>query len=378
MVDKNSTMFESKFLKTVLLAGVIVGGIWLLVNRDRLSEPGDVLTLAKDTISDWTSSGSNQIAPEQALNPYAQANLEGQPDSPTGANTGADLSPSKTPAQLTSHARPVGQVQGVIRVASFKMNPKVTELRSFEPIDLVAEICRQYDVVVLQNLDRNNSTWLKSVTDQMNLKGAVATQGRPALSNGSRADYVSITDRIQRTGEFQTAMIYNRQTIQLDQSRWYVVNDPDEVFSVDPMVAWFRAIGTSPQNAFTFSLASVEIEPSRTDVELLQLGLLIRAIRSDGRGEDDVVLVGDFQADDRGFESIRHQAGLAWVVSRRSTSVQTDRQSDNIVFSEPATAEFTGRGGVVEFQQQYRLQTADALSVSEHLPVWAEFTVDEK
>ena len=367
-------MFESKFLKTVLLAGVIVGGIWLLVNRDQLSEPGDVLTLAKDTISNWTSSGTTEVDAENSTNAYPTPSDSGQPY----PEAGTDLSAKRTPAQLASHARPIGQVQGVIRVASFKMNPKVTELRSFEPIDLLAEICRQYDVVVLQNLDRNNSTWLKTVTDQMNLKGAVATQGRPVLPNGNRADYVSITDRMLRTGEFQTAMIYNRQTVHLDQSRWYVVNDPDEVFTVDPMVAWFRAIGTSPQNAFTFSLASVEIEPSRTDVELLQLGLLIRAIRSDGRGEDDVVLVGDFQADDRGFESIRHQAGLAWVVSRRSTSVQSDRQSDNIVFSEPATAEFTGRGGVVEFQQLYRLQTADALSVSEHLPVWAEFTVDEK
>ena len=146
----------------------------------------------------------------------------------------------------------------------------------------------------------------------------------------------------------------------------------------DPMVAWFRALGPQPQQAFTFSLASINIQETRPDLELNQLGFLVRAIRSDGRGEDDVILVGDFQSDDRGLEVIRRQAGFSWVVSRQPTTVAGDRQFDNVMFSEPATSEFTGRGGVVEFHQLYQLQVSDALAVSERLPVWAEFSTEEK
>lgn len=379
LVDTCSIMFESKFLKTVLLAGFIVGGIWLLANRDKLESPTDALTLAQETFGQLTDSVIPPADPA-TTNPNPNS---GYPTPVIPASVVTDSSTNTTttkPAtRLPSQVRPQNApTTGVIRVASFRLNNRVTQIRSFEPIHMMAEICRQYDVVVLQNIDRNNSTWLKSITDQMNVQGAVATQNRPPLPNGARSDYVSISDRTKRTDRTQTAMIYNRETIQLDQSRWYVVNDPDEVFEHDPMVAWFRAIGPEPQSAFTFSLASVEINQERPDQELLQLGLLMRAIRSDGRGEDDVILVGDFQSDDRGLDAIRHQAGLAWVVSRQPTTVAGDRQFDNIVFSESTTMEFTGRGGVIEFHRQFNLQSADALAVSERLPIWAEFSTYEK
>ncbi|MEL7498449.1 MAG: hypothetical protein AAFN77_12630 [Planctomycetota bacterium] len=362
-------MFESKFLKTVLLAAVIVGGIWLLANRDQLSQPDDVMELVSDKWNQWTS-GSD----EQPTDPNQP--LPTRPDAVAAPGT-TTQSQQRVPSQFASHRQPAGRVQGVIRIASFRLNPNVAHLRSFEPIHMMSEICRQYDIVVLQNIDRNDSTWLKSVTDQMNIAGAVGTKNRPALPNGKLADYVYITDRSKRDGRSQTAMIYNEETVQLDQSRWYLVDDPDQVFQVNPMVAWFRALGAAPENQFTFNVVSVEIDSLRPDKELVQLGLLMRAVRNDGRGEDDVIIVGDFQTDDRGLEVVRNQAGLAWIVSRQATTVKGDRQFDNIVFSEPATLEFTGRGGVVEFHNLFGLQLTDALSVSDRLPVWAEFSIEE-
>lgn len=369
LVDKRTTMFESKFLKTVLLAAVIVGGIWLLANRDQLSQPDDVMELVSDKWNQWTS-GSD----EQPTDPNQP--LPTRPDAVAAPGT-TTQSQQRVPSQFASHRQPAGRVQGVIRIASFRLNPNVAHLRSFEPIHMMSEICRQYDIVVLQNIDRNDSTWLKSVTDQMNIAGAVGTKNRPALPNGKLADYVYITDRSKRDGRSQTAMIYNEETVQLDQSRWYLVDDPDQVFQVNPMVAWFRALGAAPENQFTFNVVSVEIDSLRPDKELVQLGLLMRAVRNDGRGEDDVIIVGDFQTDDRGLEVVRNQAGLAWIVSRQATTVKGDRQFDNIVFSEPATLEFTGRGGVVEFHNLFGLQLTDALSVSDRLPVWAEFSIEE-
>ena len=355
-------MFDSKFLKSLVLGTVIVGGIWLLVNRDQLNEPADVIELAKNTLG-WQ---------ETTTEPF-----------PLESENSSTVQPSsyirqpQIPVHTVSRQRTIGKIDGVIRIASFRLNPSLTQLQSFEPIHLMAEICRQYDIVVLQNLDRGDMVWLKALTDQMNTAGAVSTENRPVLDNGNRADYQYISDRTRRKGMTQTAMIFNRETIQLDHSRWYSIDDPENVFQIDPMVAWFRALGAEPHLQFTFSLASVEIDPKRPDKELPQLGLLIRAIRNDGRGEDDVILAGDFQSDDRGLDFIRNQAGLAWVVSRRPTTIYGDRQLDNIVFSEPATTEFTGRGGVIEFHRNYNLQMSDALSISDRLPIWAEFSIEE-
>lgn len=368
-------MFESKFLKTVLLAAFIVGGIWLLVNREKLNEPSDVISLAKDTLSDWVPAANNE---ESSPNPTPD-----QFKTDASSNQANSMLPSYstgqgTPVQNANFRKPSQPVDGAIRIGSFRVQSNIAQLRSHEPIRLVAELGRQYDIFVIHNLDRNNSTWVKAVIDEMNRAGAVATRNRPALSNGDRAAYHSVSDRTRREGETQTAMIFNRETVQLDQSGFYIVEDPDDVFEHDPMVAWFRALGPNPQMAFTFSLASIDIQKTRPDLELNQLGFLVRAIRSDGRGEDDVILVGDFQSDDRGLEVIRRQAGFSWVVSRQPTTVTGDRQFDNVMFSEPATSEFTGRGGAVEFHRLYQLKANDALAVSERLPVWAEFSTIEK
>jgi hypothetical protein len=47
---------------------------------------------------------------------------------------------------------------------------------------------------------------------------------------------------------------------------------------------------------------------------------------------------------------------------------------DNIVFDRKATPEFTGRWGVVDLQKEFGLSEKAALEVSDHCPVWAEFS----
>ena len=50
---------------------------------------------------------------------------------------------------------------------------------------------------------------------------------------------------------------------------------------------------------------------------------------------------------------------------------------DSIIFDGRATTEFTGRWGVVDLMQEFRLRRQAALEVSDHCPVWAEFSVYE-
>lgn len=341
---------NAKLIKTLLLAMVIVGGCWLLANRDQIQSPGDLVEMTTGNLSEWG---------EQLTEMVPEFGTDTVP-----SEEPSDTSNASAPSLLTGHARDAG----TIRVASFQLNPDVTQIRLREPIDLVAEICRHFDVVFLQNLDRNETTWIKSVIDSMNRSGQ---------ANETRNDYIAISDRSQRDSPRQTVLVFNRQTVQLDHSKWYVVNDPERMLSRPPMVAWFRALGAPSEQAFTFTVADIQLDPQRSHQELGQLGTLIKAIGNDGRNEDDVLLIGDFQNDDRGLTSVRNQAGLAWVINNQPTTVDGRRQLDNLLFREIATNEFTGRGGVFDFASYYQLSAQDAAAVARHFPVWAEFSIFE-
>ncbi len=50
---------------------------------------------------------------------------------------------------------------------------------------------------------------------------------------------------------------------------------------------------------------------------------------------------------------------------------------DEILFSGPATVEFNGKVGVYDFLRQHNLSLEQALEVSDHLLIWAEFSAIE-
>ncbi len=374
-------MGKSRFFRTLLLAAVIVGGIWALVHRDQIRRPADAFRLLRAQIGSVFPAGSDRVVYTQ---PDPLAQNRDRPNIQSSGYPNYQRQSAQLPNYSQSALKPFNaqqvanpQTGGVVRLAVFKLNEKAPYLKSDEPVRLVAEICRQYDVVTLQNISRTDTTWIKRVTDLMNQMGSVGTQHQLLAGQRRRSSYVAISDRSRRSGRTQTVIIFNQQTVQLDHSKWYVVDDPDGMFKHDPMVAWFRCLGAPAEQAFTFTLACLEIDNEQPAKELQQLGTLMRAIRTDGRGEDDVIFVGDFQADDRGLGAIRHQAGLSWVLSNRFTNVQQNRQFDNIVFSETPTTEFTGRGGVINFIQKYGLQYADGLALAQRLPIWAEFSIYE-
>ena len=64
---------------------------------------------------------------------------------------------------------------------------------------------------------------------------------------------------------------------------------------------------------------------------------------------------------------------MAWAVVGIPTNTRGTRGYDNLLFDRLATVEYLGKSGVIDLQSQYKLTRAEALEVSDHLPVWAEF-----
>ena len=90
-----------------------------------------------------------------------------------------------------------------------------------------------------------------------------------------------------------------------------------------------------------------------------------------------MILLGDFQADDEHLGPISKMAGMAIAVTKTPTNPDQTKQWDNLVFDAQTTKEFTGRSGTLNLMRQYNLSLQEALEVSDHLPVWAEFNIHE-
>ena len=77
------------------------------------------------------------------------------------------------------------------------------------------------------------------------------------------------------------------------------------------------------------------------------------------------------------FDQLGQVPGIAWAVTGITTNTRKNKMYDNILFSRVATTEYTGRWGVVDIQSVFGLTPDQALEVSDHFPVWAEFRIWE-
>ena len=63
---------------------------------------------------------------------------------------------------------------------------------------------------------------------------------------------------------------------------------------------------------------------------------------------------------------------LSWSVEGVPTNTRRTKTYDNLLFSSAKTTEYTGDG--VFDMERTRNHLAEALRVSDHMPVWAEFS----
>lgn len=252
-----------------------------------------------------------------------------------------------------------------IRVASFNIQVfGVDKMADVQVVELLARIVRQFDVVAIQEIRSQDQDLLRRFVQQVN-------------AEGRSFNYV-IGPRLGNTdSKEQYAFVYDQASIEIDRSQLYTLTDPDNLLHREPLVGWFRARGPAPDQAFTFTLVNIHTDPDVAQEELNVLDDAFLVIRDDGRGEDDVILLGDLNADDQHLGELGMLSGIQAAIQGAPTNTRKTAQYDNIVFHSPATPEFTGRAGVFDFMREYNLTMDAALKVSDHLPVWAEFSVFE-
>lgn len=260
---------------------------------------------------------------------------------------------------------PAFQPGETIKIASFNIQVfGQSKLSKPKVMEILARLVREFDVIAIQEIRSLDQDVMPRFIELIN-------------AAGRNYDFV-IGPRIGDTSsKEQYAYVFDRQTIEVDRTFLYTVNDPDNLLHREPLVGWFRARGPSVDEAFTFTLINVHTDPDIVATEMSVMDDVYRVVRDDGRNEDDVIILGDFNADSEHLGELGQVPGMTWAIAGIPTNVRRTEQYDNIIFHRDATKEFVGRSGVVDFMRDYNLSTEEALEVSDHLPVWAEFSIYE-
>lgn len=265
-------------------------------------------------------------------------------------------------------APPAGMV-APIRIASFHLgrfdeakwaNPRVREV--------LMRLIPRFDLLAVQGIRGKNRGALIRMVEQLN--AIVGPSGRVY-------DFAVCPTQNRDALEHYSAFLFDRNRIEVDRSTVHFVEDRLGRFRTKPLVGSFRARGPDPSEAFTFTLINVETDPEHTAAELELLAAAYRAVRDLRPDEDDLILLGDLQCDDHHLGPLDKLLGVAPLVSGVPSTVRGTQLLDNILLDRQATREFTGRVEVVDLLREFELTMPAATAISDHLPIWAEFSAYE-
>ncbi len=251
-----------------------------------------------------------------------------------------------------------------IKIASYNIQVfGKSKIDKPEVMNILANVARRFDVVAIQEVRSVDQTILPRFVDLINAEGA-------------KYDYV-IGPRLGRTSsKEQYAFVYDTTRVELDQGSVYTVDDSQDFLHREPLVARFRVRGSPAEEAFTFQLVNIHTDPDETDIELDALADVFVAIQR-AATEDDVILLGDLNVDEYHLGRLGQLPGIANAISGTTTNTRRNKMYDNLVFDGRHTGEFTGRTGVLDLMVEFGLSEDEALKVSDHFPVWAEFSALE-
>jgi hypothetical protein len=258
-----------------------------------------------------------------------------------------------------------------IRIASFDVESfGLAKLGKPATMKSLCEVLRRFDLTAIQEIRSPRDDIMPRLIEQLNAPGAAGTASR-------HFDYVIGPRRGHGSGKEQLAFVFDSATIEVDRTSVYTVDDPGHRLSHEPLVAAFRAHNAPIGDAFTFTLVNVHVELGSPASEQEALADTYRAVRDDGRGEDDIIMLGNLSTDDRHLGLLGQLPNIACALTGVATNTRGTKMYDNLLFNRQATVEFTGRAGILDVPRELNLPMSQALELSDHLPIWAEFSVYE-
>jgi deoxyribonuclease-1-like protein len=358
---------KSKFslLMWLIFSGISGGGITGYLKPN--------IPIIGPLIAKFTDTGQNLTAGSGNLLTESANGLLGNQSS--GSYGGSAVTGRLASARQPSNGQQQGAIQpttaagsqgnGNLLIASFNIQV-LGQSKISKPgmKELLAHVIRQFDLVAIQEVRAKADNVIPDLVTTVN-------------SNGSRYNFV-IGPRLGRSNsKEQYTYVFNTNTVEHDPSSVGTVNDPKDLLHREPFVTRFRARTQSPAQAFTFWMVNIHTDPDEVPEEVDALADVFQVMQKARADEDDVILLGDLNASEKQLGRLGKLPGMQWTVSGVTTNTRKNKAYDNIMFQGQATREYTGRWGVYDLERNLGLSREQALQVSDHLPVWAEFRVWE-
>ena len=342
-------------LQVAVVVVLLVGGGWYFFQNYQISGFDEVSVRSK----------SSEQEPQSYISYRDDAGEDAPFNAPVNADNTNPFDQQRGDEERTVSLPAESDAFKHIRIATWALDGfGPTKLASPMARRHLVRVARQFDIIAFQQIASLERDLVPRVVDVIN-------EGQ------DRYDYVVSKPVGPRDRPEQLAFVFDTTRVRVDRRATYTMDDPDEQFSFDPLVAWFRAAKPEPERAWTFSLVNVRIDLARAPREVAVLPQVLTAVRKDGRHEDDVVLAGLFQADDAYLIPTMGGQGMRVAVRSVPTDIFGRYQTSNLLVDTATTTEFLGRGGVYDFPNLLDLNQAEAETISSQLPVYGEFTAVE-
>lgn len=266
--------------------------------------------------------------------------------------------------QENSQASSESELSGdPIRVGAFNVQVfGTTKASKPEVMEVLADIIRTYDIVAIQEIRDSSETALPFLVDLVN-------------SDGSQYSYV-VSERLGRTtSKEQYAYIYDTDTIEMTgTAHTYPEPEGTDPFHRQPYITSFKTIGGN----YDAVLMVIHTDPDEATEEINALAEVVEYARNAYPGEQDFILMGDFNADGSYFDedSTSDISGdeFTWVIdnSQDTTVASSSNTYDRIVLTD--TYDYID-SAVFRFDNEYGLNSTETAAVSDHYPVYVEFDI---
>lgn len=286
----------------------------------------------------------------------------GQEFPPSGLPTSASVNANSA---LGAASMPERQANTIL-LGSFNMQ-RLGPSKLGDPwvMDKFATIIRRFDIIALQEVTSQDQTTLPQLLNVVN-------------ASGGNYSY-TISSRIGResSGYYeQYAYVFDANRVRGGDNFCYVVQDDADMLNREPFVGRFETI-TNGQ-PFSFSLINIHTSPGEIKTELDVLADVFVNVTQFEYPQDDIILLGDLNADPPHFQKLGEIPSVIPALQDIATNTRKNQLYDNFVFDRQAVREFTGRAGVLDMQDMFQLSLSDTLRISDHQPIWAEFSINEQ
>ncbi len=343
----------------------IMGGLgWIFLQGGGLSQ----MSVPRDgQSSGGSASGGFQTPGDWQASAGQPTHQSTYSKTSTGRHNSGRYNSGRHNSGQNAQAPPPQNVTGgpTIRIASFNIqvfgNTKANKPYVMQEL---ADIINQFDVVAIQEVRSKDQYLIPNFVQLIN-------------RSGRRFDHVIGPRLGYTTSKEQYVFLYDTQKIVVDRQSVYTIGDREKMLHRAPLVATFRT-RVDPDKAFTFTLVNMHTDPDEARKEMDVLAQVYKLVRRSSRGEDDIIMLGDFNVDDRHLGRLGDLPGISPLIAGVWTNTRQNKQYDNLIIHQPSTTEYVGRSGVFDFMRFKNLSLKQAVQVSDHFPVWAEFSIYER